>query len=78
MRLCNSSWRLVGNYVVKSHNSGFKIMLSLRSAPYIFKRKKEKKESRRNSGGFKMSQVFLKKYYPTIDEKMNRQYTVKS
>ena len=54
------------------------MMLSLRSAPYIFKRKKEKKESRRNSGGFKMSQVFLKKYYPTIDEKMNRQYTVKS
>ena len=32
---------------------------------YIFKRKKEKKESRLIKGGFKWSQVFLKKYYPT-------------
>jgi hypothetical protein len=32
----------------------------------FFKRKKEKKESRHKSGGFKRSQVFLKKYYPTI------------
>jgi hypothetical protein len=31
---------------------------------YIFKRKK-KKESNLFCGGFKRSQVFLKKYYPT-------------
>jgi hypothetical protein len=30
----------------------------------FFKTKKEKKESRRIGGGFKRSQVFLKKYYP--------------
>jgi len=49
---------------VKSHNSGFKIMPPLRSALYIFKRKKGKKESRVIFGGFKRSQAFLKKYYP--------------
>jgi hypothetical protein len=41
------------------------MMLPLRSAPYILKRKK--KESHSSSGGFKKSQVFLKKYYPTVD-----------
>jgi hypothetical protein len=39
------------------------MMLSLRSA-HIFLKEKEKKESRRSSGGFKRSPVFLKKYYP--------------
>ena len=40
--------------------------MSLDSSCYLkfFKRKKEKKESHRSSGGFKSCQVFLKKYYP--------------
>jgi hypothetical protein len=36
------------------------------------KRKKEKKESRHISGGFKRSQVFLKKYYPIVLPEWNR------
>jgi len=43
----------MGFYDKIRHNFGFKIMLSLRSAPYIFKRKKEKKESRPYGEGFK-------------------------
>ena len=43
----------------------------------IFKRKKEKKESRRISGGFKRSQVFLKKYYPTVLMEWDRHRIIK-
>jgi hypothetical protein len=42
------------------------MMLSLRSASYHFLKKKKKKERLIKSGGFKRSQVYLKKYYPTI------------
>lgn len=66
MRLSNFSLRLVGQYVVKSHNSGFKIMLLLafQASLIYLKRKKRKKESSRSGGGFKRSQVFLIKYNP--------------
>jgi hypothetical protein len=43
----------------------------------IFQRKKEKKESRRESRGFKWSQVFLKKYYLTIVTERNHHCTVR-
>jgi hypothetical protein len=35
----------------------------------LFLKEKEKKESRLRSGGFKKSQVFLKKHYPIIYRK---------
>ncbi|MDR6845365.1 hypothetical protein J2W95_002072 [Flavobacterium granuli] len=41
------------------------LLLAFQASPIHLKRKKEKKESRISSGGFKRSQVFLKKYYPT-------------
>jgi hypothetical protein len=41
------------------------ISLAFQASPIHLKRKKEKKESSLSRGGFKRSQVFLKKYYPT-------------
>jgi hypothetical protein len=40
--------------------------------------KKKKKESRRISGGFKRSQVFLKKYYPIHHRKCGREIGIES
>jgi len=47
------------DFRVKSEKANFFLL-------NIFKRKKEKKESDPCSGGFKRSQVFLKKYYPMV------------
>ena len=64
-------WGAVGMVVVLviSRVSSDKIIFFSLKFP---KRKKEKKESRRISGGFKRSQVFLKKYYPIVLPEWNR------
>ena len=49
------------------------LMLTIFLANY-FQKEKEKKESRPFGEGFKWSQVFLKKYYPTVLVYLSRDF----
>jgi hypothetical protein len=65
MLLFVREWSAVGG----CGNFGFSSSESEVGKPFlliIFQRKKEKKESRRERGGFKWSKVFLEKYYLTF------------